>query len=65
MGICNKDVVHEKIVVLDDKGQDSQYIKGEAKLISSEEDIKKLSNFEGKQHRFCYTLPFLGFDIFA
>ena len=42
MGICNKDVVHEKIVVLDDKGQDSQYIKGEAKLISSEEDIKKL-----------------------
>ena len=42
MGICNKEVVHEKIVVLDDKRRDSQYLKGEAKLISSEEDIKKL-----------------------
>jgi len=42
MGICNKEVVHEKIVVLDDKWRDSQFLKDETKLISSEEDIKKL-----------------------
>ena len=45
MGICNKDVVHEKEIVLDDKRQDSQYLKGEAKLIYSEEDIKKLKEY--------------------
>jgi hypothetical protein len=45
MGICNKDVVHEKKIVLDDKRQDSQYLKGEAKLIYSEEDIKKLKEY--------------------
>ena len=42
MGISNKEVVHEKIVVLDDKRRDSQFLKDETKLISSEEDIKKL-----------------------
>ena len=36
------EIIHEKIVVLVDKRKDSQYLKGEAKLISSEEDIKKL-----------------------
>ena len=30
-----------------------------------EEEYKKLSSFDEKQHRFCFTLPFLGFDIFA
>jgi len=30
-----------------------------------EDEIKQLSSFENKQHRFCYTLPFLGFDIFT
>ena len=45
MGICNKDVVHEKKIVLDDKRQGSQYLKGEDKLIYSEEDIKKLKEY--------------------
>ena len=45
MGICNKDVIHEKKIVLDDKRQDTQYLKGEAKLIYSEEDIKKLKEY--------------------
>jgi diketogulonate reductase-like aldo/keto reductase len=30
-----------------------------------EEEYKKLSSFDEKQHRFCFSLPFLGFDIFA
>ena len=30
-----------------------------------EEEYKKLSSFDEKQHRFCFTLPFFGFDIFA
>ena len=42
MGICNKPDVHEKKVVLDDKRREPQFLKDETKLISSEEDIKKL-----------------------
>ena len=30
-----------------------------------EEEYKKLSSFDEKQHRFCFSSSFLGFDIFA
>ena len=43
--ICNSEFVHEKIVVLDNINQDSQYLKDEIKLISSKEKIKELKEF--------------------
>ena len=30
-----------------------------------ENDIKQLSSFDNKQHRFCFTIPFFGIDMFA
>ena len=38
---------------------------GAADFTMEEEDIKKLSSFDNKQYRFCDTMAFLGFDIFA
>ena len=47
--ICNREFVHEKIVVLDNTNQDSQYLKNEIKLeiklIPSKEKIKNLKEF--------------------
>ena len=43
--ICNREFAHEKIVALDNINQDSQYLKDEIKLMSSEEKIKKLKEF--------------------
>ena len=43
--ICNREFVHEKIVVLDNTNQGSQYLKDEIKLIPSEEKIKDLKEF--------------------
>ena len=40
--ICNNEFVHEKIIVLDNTNQDSQYLKDEIKLISPKERIKEL-----------------------
>ena len=38
---------------------------GAAEFNMDEEDVKKLSNFDKKQYRFCDSKCFLGFDIFA
>ena len=38
---------------------------GAADFTMEEEDIKKLSSFDNKQYRFCDTIAFLGFDVFA
>ena len=43
--ICNREFVHEKIVVLDNTNQGSQYLKDEIKLIPSEEKINELKEF--------------------
>ena len=40
--ICNREFVHEKIIVLDNTNQDSQYLKDVIKLISPKERIKEL-----------------------
>ena len=40
--ICKCGFVHEKIVVLENTNQDSQYLKDEIKLISPKERIKEL-----------------------
>ena len=40
--ICNREFVHEKIVVLDNTNQDFQYFKDEIKLIPPKERIKEL-----------------------
>ena len=40
--ICNREFVHEKIVVLDNMNQDSQYLKDEIKLIPPKERIQEL-----------------------
>ena len=40
--ICNREFIHEKIVVLDNMNQDSQYLKDEIKLIPPKERIQEL-----------------------
>ena len=38
---------------------------GAVDFTMEEEDIKKLSSFDNKQYRFCDSISFLGFDVFA